>query len=44
MVATKESVLEACAVVEDPELQLGLVELGLIYDVRLEEGEDGILK
>ena len=42
MVATKESVLEACAVVEDPELQLGLVELGLIYDVRLEEGEDGI--
>tara|TARA_B100000949_G_C14039358_1_gene348831 strand:- start:326 stop:652 length:327 start_codon:yes stop_codon:yes gene_type:complete len=35
----KEAVLEACADVEDPELQLGLVDLGLIYDVRAEDKE-----
>ena len=38
----KEAVLEACADVEDPELQLGLVDLGLIYDVRTEEKEGDI--
>ena len=38
----KEAVLEACADVEDPELQLGLVDLGLIYDVRTEEKKGDI--
>ncbi len=42
MAATKDSVLEACSEVVDPELQLSLVELGLIYDVRLEQNDDGL--
>ena len=37
--AMQEAVLEACAEVEDPEMQLGLVDLGLIYGVRAEEKE-----
>ena len=40
--AMKEAVLEACAEVEDPELQLGLVDLGLIYGIRAEQREEGI--
>ena len=40
--AMQEAVLEACAEVEDPELQLGLVDLGLIYEIRAEEKEEGI--
>jgi len=42
MTATKESVLAAIYPVEDPELQISLVELGLIYDVRLQEDDEGI--
>ncbi len=42
MTATKESVLTAIHPVEDPELKISLVELGLVYDVRLEEGEEGV--
>jgi len=42
MTVTKESVLTAIHPVEDPELKISLVELGLVYDVRIEEGEEGV--
>jgi metal-sulfur cluster biosynthetic enzyme len=35
---TKELVMEALRDVYDPELQMSLVELGLIYDVEIEDG------
>ena len=35
--STKKMVLEALDEVEDPELHLSIVELGLVYDVRFEE-------
>tara|TARA_B110000444_G_scaffold261258_1_gene312170 strand:+ start:22542 stop:22859 length:318 start_codon:yes stop_codon:yes gene_type:complete len=38
---TKEEVIEQLDEVEDPELDLSIVELGLVYDVRLEEKEEG---
>jgi metal-sulfur cluster biosynthetic enzyme len=42
MSATKESVFAAIHPVHDPELEISLVELGLIYDVRIEQGDEGI--
>ena len=39
---TKESVFEQLDEVEDPELELSIVELGLVYDVRFEEKEEGV--
>lgn len=36
---TRERVLEALKAVVDPELGLNVVDLGLIYDVRIEGGE-----
>jgi metal-sulfur cluster biosynthetic enzyme len=42
MTVTKESVLAAIHPVEDPEMEISLVELGLVYDVRLEEKDDCI--
>mgnify|MGYP003337522814 CR=1 FL=1 len=36
----KDEVMEALDVVEDPELQISIVELGLVYDVRFEQ-KDG---
>ena len=38
---TKAQVLEALDEVEDPELELSIVELGLVYDVRFED-KDGL--
>ena len=38
---TKEEVLNALDEVEDPELDLSIVELGLVYDVRF-ESKDGV--
>ncbi|MBT3657344.1 metal-sulfur cluster assembly factor [Candidatus Poseidoniaceae archaeon] len=37
--ATKDEVLTALDDVEDPELKLSIVELGLVYDVRFESKE-----
>ena len=34
---TKEEVMIALEEVEDPELDISIVELGLVYDVRFEE-------
>jgi len=41
MMVTKEEVIEQLDEVEDPELDLSIVELGLVYDVRFEEKEEG---
>ena len=42
MAVTKEIVLGALGEVEDPELKISIVELGLVYDVRFED-RDGQL-
>ena len=39
---TKEAVMEQLDEVEDPELELSIVELGLVYDVRFEEKDEGV--
>jgi metal-sulfur cluster biosynthetic enzyme len=36
----KEAVLQQLDEVEDPELELSIVELGLVYDVRIETKDD----
>jgi len=36
----KEAVLQQLDEVEDPELELSIVELGLVYDVRIETRDD----
>jgi metal-sulfur cluster biosynthetic enzyme len=42
MELTKEIIMEAIAPVEDPEMHLSLVDLGLIYDVQI--NEDGLVE
>ena len=39
---TKEQVMDAIKPVQDPEIRIGVVDLGLIYDV--EVGDDGVVK
>ena len=39
---TKEAVIEKLDEVEDPELDLSIVELGLVYDVRFEQKNEGL--
>lgn len=42
---TREGVFEAMKPVQDPELRLGVVDLGLVYDVELDdEGKDVTVK
>mgnify|MGYP005681517979 FL=1 len=39
MMVKKEQVMNALQSVEDPELEISIVELGLVYDVRFEDRE-----
>ena len=36
MMTDKETVMDALQIVDDPELEISIVELGLVYDVRFE--------
>jgi len=37
----KQAVLDNLQIVEDPELEISVVELGLVYDVRFEQQDGG---
>ena len=37
---TKETILEALKPIKDPEIHIGIVDLGLIYDVSVKENND----
>ncbi len=41
--ATKEEVLKALEVVKDPELRINVVDLGLVYDVTVEDDKCHVL-
>ncbi|MAK20083.1 MAG: hypothetical protein CMA05_02090, partial [Euryarchaeota archaeon] len=40
--ADKSAVMVQLDEVEDPELEISIVELGLVYDVRIETNEHGL--
>ena len=40
---TKQDVLDSLQEVFDPELQITIVELGLVYDVKFEQNDEGIM-
>ena len=44
VVPTKEQVIEALKPVQDPEIRIGVVDLGLIYDVMVEDNGKVIIK
>ena len=37
-----EDVIDSIRPVQDPEMKIGVVDLGLIYNVRIEEKKDGV--
>lgn len=39
---TKEQIIEALKPVQDPEIRIGVVDLGLVYDVLLEEEQSKV--
>lgn len=39
---TSDAVLDAVYDVEDPEMKMSIVELGLVYDVRFEDQAEGV--
>jgi len=41
MALTEQQVLEALKAIEDPELHLGIVDLGLIYEITVNPSPDG---
>ncbi len=41
MMSDKQAVLDNLQIVEDPELEISVVELGLVYDVRFEQRDGG---
>ena len=41
MALTEQQVLEALKAIEDPELHLGIVDLGLIYDITINPASEG---
>ena len=44
MAIIREQILEALKSVNDPELQLDIVSLGLVYEVKVENGKDIFVK
>jgi metal-sulfur cluster biosynthetic enzyme len=40
---TKEEIMAKISEVEDPEIRLGVVDLGLVYDVKIVEGKDVVI-
>ncbi len=41
---TKEQIIEALKPIQDPEIRIGIVDLGLIYDVMLEDDGKVVVK
>jgi len=42
MFVSKQQIIAALSQIKDPELDFSIVELGLVYDVRLDEAEDRV--
>jgi len=42
VMVSEEDVLNSLRPVEDPEMKISVIELGLIYGVNLQDGEDGV--
>ncbi len=38
----ESEIMQSLRDVEDPEMKMSITELGLIYDVRVEEGDEGV--
>lgn len=42
MSVSKQQIITALSQIKDPELDFSIVELGLVYDVRMDEGKGGV--